>query len=192
MKAAYVENDADSLMIFAKKMRSDGIECDAFSSAEEAEKAVKPGSHDVLIIDIRLPGASGVELLEKLRGNGVYTPAVLITAFSSKQYAIQALNASANYLLEKPFAYQALKRVLEQVVERPTSIQYFIERGLEKLGLTDRENEVARLLLKGLSNAEIARVTELSEKTVKQYFTQIFQKAGVASRSEFFSHIFPT
>lgn len=192
MKAAFVENDADALLIFSKKMRLDGIECSAFPSAEDAEKAITPGSHDVLILDIRLPGASGVELLEKLRKKGVYTPAILMTAFSSKQYAIQALNANANYLLEKPFTYDALKRVMAQVVERPSSIQYLIDRGLEKLDLTERESETARLLLKGLSNAEIARIASLSEKTVKQYLTQIFQKAGVASRGEFFSHIFPT
>ena len=192
LKAVLVENDEDALMIFSKKMRLDGIDCAAFTSAEEAEKAITPGSHDVLIFDIRLPRASGVELLERLRQKGVYTPAVLITAFSSKQYAIQALNASANYLLEKPFSYEALKRVIGRVVEHPSSLQYLIDRGLEKLSLTEREREVAKLLLKGLSNAEIARVTALSEKTVKQYFTQVFQKAGVAGRGEFFSLIFPT
>ena len=191
LKAVLVENDKDALLVFSKKMRLDGIECDAFTSAEDAEKAVTPGSHDVLVLDIKLPGASGVELLERFRGKGVYTPAILITAFSSKQYAVQALNANANYLLEKPFTYEALKRVMRQVVERPSSIPYLMDRGLEKLGLTERETDVARFLLKGLSNAEIARVTSLSEKTVKQHLTQIFQKAGVASRGEFFSHIFP-
>jgi DNA-binding CsgD family transcriptional regulator len=57
--------------------------------------------------------------------------------------------------------------------------------------LTEREDAVARLLLKGLSNAEIARVAAISEKTVKQHIGQIFSKAGVASRSEFFASIFP-
>jgi DNA-binding NarL/FixJ family response regulator len=103
----------------------------------------------------------------------------------------QALNASANYLLEKPFTYAALRNIVNRILVSPGSLQYCADRGLEKLKLTDRENEIARLILKGLSNFEIAKTLSISEKTVKQYVTQIFEKSAVSSRAEFFSYIFP-
>jgi DNA-binding NarL/FixJ family response regulator len=62
---------------------------------------------------------------------------------------------------------------------------------LANLKLPKREEEIARFVLKGLSNKEIAQVAKISEQTVKQYVTQIFEKAQIKSRAEFFSYIFP-
>ncbi|OGW91308.1 MAG: hypothetical protein A3D28_02335 [Omnitrophica bacterium RIFCSPHIGHO2_02_FULL_63_14] len=192
MNVAYVEDDRDSRAIFSAKFRADGIRCDAFGDAESALEAIRPGAHDALVIDIRLPKMSGVELLSKLRQRGVFAPCVLITAFGSLGLMKQAVNSGASYLLEKPFSYAELRRVIDKAAEPPASLQHFVDRGLVRLGLTEREEDIARLILKGLSNGEIARVSGISDKTVKQYATQIFGKAGVESRAELFAHIFPT
>lgn len=191
MRLAYIEDDADSRSLLAGRFRSDGWICDEYSSGEEALDRIRPGSYDALILDIRLPGMNGVELLQDLRRRHVHTPCVLITAFGSLGLMKQAVNSAANYLLEKPFTYADLLCVISKTLEPPATLQYFVDRGLGRLQLTEREHDMARLLLKGLSNAEIARTAELSEKTVKQYVTQIFGKAGVQSRSEFFASIFP-
>lgn len=191
MKIAYIEDDRDARTIFARKLSTEGMACDVFDDAESALPQVRPGAYDLLVIDIRLPGLSGVQLLQRLRQQDVHTPAILITAFNSLEQTREALNASANYLLEKPFSYEVLHSIIRKVAGAPGSLQHCVDRGLAQLSLTAREEEVARYLLKGLSNAEIAQVTSLSEKTVKQYVTQVFQKAGVSSRSEFFSFIFP-
>ena len=132
-----------------------------------------------------------MELLTALRRQNVFTPAILITAFNNVGYARDALNASANYLLEKPFSFATLRRVIDKVIGSPRSLQDCVDRGLSTLHLSPREDEVARLLLKGLSNKEIADVATLSELTVKQYVSQIFEKAHVTSRGELFSYIFP-
>lgn len=192
MRIAFVDDDADSALVFSRKLRMDGHACDVFPDAESALEAVSPGSHDALVIDFRLPGMSGLRLLSSLRERGVHAPAVLITAFADMRLATEALNASANYLLEKPFDYAALRGALRRVEERPASLQHFVDRGLARLGLSAREEEAARLLLKGLGNADIARAMGLSEKTVKQYVTATFEKAGVSSRAELFSWVFPT
>ena len=190
MKLAYVEDDVGARTILVRKLAQEGQECEVFGSAEQLLETVGPGRYDVLIIDIRLPGMSGVKLLHELRQRGVFTPAILITAFNSLEYAREALNASANYLLEKPFSLAALKRVTEKVLASPRSLQECVDRGLSTLHLARRE-EVARLALKGLSNKEIAQIAQISEQTIKQYISQIFDKAPVTSRGEFFSYIFP-
>jgi DNA-binding NarL/FixJ family response regulator len=191
MNVAYVEDDADARTIFAKKLAARGIACDVFGDAESAMPRLTPGAYDVWVLDIRLPGRSGLELLKRLRARHVETPCILITAFNSLEFAREALNASASYLIEKPFSFKALIQVLERVAAEPKSLQHCVDRGLAQMKLTEREDSIARLMLKGLSNAEIAEVTSISEKTVKQHVGQIFEKADVQSRAEFFAAIFP-
>lgn len=191
MKIAYVEDDKDSGGIFTKKLKADGIGCDIFETAEEALSRIEAGSYDILVVDIRLPRMSGVELLHELRNRKIHTPCILITAFNSLDYAREAFKSSANYLLEKPFSYKTLRDIIYKVFETPGTLQHCVDRGLALLNLTVREEEIARYILKGLSNAETARILSISEKTVKQYITQIFEKAEVTSRSELFSYIFP-
>ncbi len=191
MKIAYVEDDQDARQIFGERLRAAGHACSFFDHAESLLETISPGAFDVLITDIRLPGISGIELLRKLRGRNIQTPCILITAFNSLEHARDALNASANFLIEKPFRFEALTNAIQKVTTENLSVQHCVDRGLAELDLTERENEVARLLLKGLSNSEIADILRISEKTVKQYLTQVFLKAGVNSRGEFFSSIFP-
>lgn len=191
MKLAYVEDSEDLRMLFTDRFTQAGDACDAFRSAEELLPVARPGAYDVLILDIKLPGMSGVQLLQELRRRGVFTPTILITAFNKLEYAREALNASANYLLEKPVSFGQLKRLAEEVAVAPKSLQDCVDRGLARLALAKREDDVARLVLKGLSNKEIADVAGITEWTVKQYIAQIFRKAHVNSRAEFFSYVFP-
>ncbi len=191
MRVAYVEDDVDARTIFSRKLQADQISCDTYSSSEEALKQIHPGSHDALVIDIRLPGKSGIQLLKELREQEIHIPCVLITAFNSLTYSREALNSNANYLLEKPFRYQSLRQIIEKIVTTPSSLQHCVDRGLAQLNLTARENEIAFYILKGLSSSEISRFLTISEKTVKHHITEIFEKARVSSRAEFFSYIFP-
>lgn len=191
MKIAYVEDDIDARTIFARRLQADNILCDTFSSSEEALQHIHPGSHDALVIDIRLPGKSGIQLLKELRQREIHTPCVLITSFNSLEYSREALNSNANYLLEKPFRYHALRQTIDKIVTTPSSLQHCVDRGLAQLNLTSRERELALYILKGLSSAEISRILAISEKTVKHHITEIFQKSAVSSRAEFFSYIFP-
>lgn len=191
MKLAYVEDDQDLRTLYADRFLQARYDCEVFGNAEDLLKAAVPGRYDLLLLDIKLPGMSGVQLLKTLRRRGIFTPAILMTAFNNVEYAREALNASANYLLEKPFSFTQLKRLAEKIVASPTSLQDCADRGLARLRLAKREEEVARLLLKGFSNKELADIAQLTEPTVKQYLVQIFQKAQVKSRAEFFSYIFP-
>ena len=191
MKLAYIEDDSDARTLFSQQLTEEGFVCEEFVSAEEFLKVAAPGTYDALIVDIRLPRLDGVKLLRRLREKGVFTPVILITAFNSLEYTREALNSNANYLLEKPFSLAALRRVIGKVLAAPRSLQDCVDRAIETVTLTKREVEIARLILKGLSNKEIADIAGLAEPTAKQYIAQIFEKAGVNSRSEFFSWVFP-
>ncbi len=192
MNIAYVEDDADTRTIFQRKLEAEHIHCDTFTTGEELlKKGIVPGQYDLLLVDIRLPGCNGVKLLEQLRQKGVFTPSILITGFNSLEYARDALNSGANYLLEKPFTFASLMKVIRKVTDSPQALHDRVDRGLTALALSEREAEIARLLLKGLGNKDIADIVRISEKTVKQHITRIFEKAGVSSRSELFSFIFP-
>ncbi len=191
MRLAYIEDDRDAREIFSRKLAGDGFHCETFDAAEEFLPVASPGRYDLLLIDIRLPKQDGVRLLKQLRQRGVYTPAVIMTAFNSVAYAREALNSGANYLLEKPFRYASLVKVIRRTVSAPRSLHDYVDRGLATLGLSAREAEIAQLVLKGLSNKEIAQVTRISEQTVKQHVGQIFEKARVTTRAEFFSFLFP-
>jgi DNA-binding NarL/FixJ family response regulator len=102
------------------------------------------------------------------------------------------LNHGAAFLLEKPFTTQELRKVLDRLWQEPKGLIGARERALSQAMLTNKECEVARLLLKGLSTQEMARLTGNSEKTLKQHISTIYEKCGVSSRTEFFHYIFPT
>jgi len=190
LKLAYVEDNEDLLTFCGECFAQVRYSCDTFGSAEALLEVIAAGRYDVLVLDIKLPGMSGIELLQELRRREVFTPAILVTGFNSLEHSCDALNAGANYLLEKPFSFDQLKRVVDRVAAPPGSLQDCVDRGLARLQFTKREEDMARLVLKGLSNAEIATVARVSEHTVKQHVAQILQKTQVQSRSEFCSYIF--
>jgi DNA-binding CsgD family transcriptional regulator len=70
-------------------------------------------------------------------------------------------------------------------------MSHVVDQALLAVGLTEKEQTIARLVLKGLTSAEIARLENNSDKTVRQHLTRIYQKCNVTSRAEFFNHVFP-
>jgi DNA-binding NarL/FixJ family response regulator len=135
---------------------------------------------------------TGIELITALRRDEVRAPVVLVTAFADQQRVKAALNAGASHLLEKPFTTEALRTVLEKVTSADVDLLRLVNRALSRARLTRKEEEVARLVLKGLSSSEIGQMIGNSEKTIKQHLTQVYAKLGVAGRAEFFHLVFPS
>jgi DNA-binding NarL/FixJ family response regulator len=134
----------------------------------------------------------GLRVLRDLRARNIGAPVILITAFAALDNVKQALNEGAAFLLEKPFRAAELLDVLARLLAEPGGhMGYAVDRALAELGLTEKEQAVARLLLKGLTSSEIARLELNTDKTVRQHITRIYAKCGVASRAEFFHHVFP-
>ena len=189
-----VEDEADARTILSRRLQNFGWACLPHSSAESALKEPELRYVEAVVADVVLGEGrlSGIDLIPELRRLEMRAPVVLVTAFADQQRVKSALNAGASYLLEKPFTTEALRGVLEKVVSVDVDLAKLVNRALSRARLTRKEEEVARLVLKGLSSAEIGTMMGNSEKTIKQHLTQVYAKLGVAGRAEFFHLVFPS
>jgi DNA-binding NarL/FixJ family response regulator len=181
-----VEDEPDARTILARRMQAFGWTCLAHPSAESALQDPELRYVEAVVADVVLGDGrmSGVDLIAALRKE--------VTAFADTQRLKAALNAGAAYLIEKPFTTEALRQVLEKVTTVDVDLGRLVNRALSKARLTRKEEEVARLVLKGLTSAEIGNMMGNSEKTIKQHLTQVYAKLGVAGRAEFFHLVFPS
>lgn len=189
-----VEDEADARTILGRRLQQFGWHCLAHPSAEAALADPELRFAEAVVADVVLGEGrlSGIDLIHELRKRDVRAPVVLVTAFADHQRLQAALNAGASYLLDKPFTTEALRTVLEKVTQIDVDLARLVNRALARARLTKKEEEVARLVLKGLTSAEIGAMMGNSEKTIKQHLTQVYSKLGVAGRAEFFHLVFPS
>jgi DNA-binding NarL/FixJ family response regulator len=189
-----VEDEPDARTILARRLQAFGWNCLAHPSVESALQDSDLRYVEAVVADVVLGEGklSGIELIAALRKQEVRAPVVLVTAFADTQRLKAALNAGASYLLEKPFTTEALRQVLDKVTTVDVDLARLVNRALSRARLTRKEEEVARLVLKGLTSAEIGAMMGNSEKTIKQHLTQVYAKLGVAGRAEFFHLVFPS
>jgi len=190
-----VEDEPESRLALGRVLEKHGYKCMTAGTVEEAKLALaNANTIDAVVTDLVLADEErgGLEVLRFAREQRLAGPVILITAFADIMLVKAALNGGANYLLEKPFRGSELVEVLERCLDTARSVDHLIERALTRAGLTDKESEVARLVLKGLTSPEIASVLQNSEKTIRQHIGQIYSKSGVQTRAEFFHHIFPS
>jgi DNA-binding NarL/FixJ family response regulator len=153
---------------------------------------------DLVLMDVRLPGLSGPEVIERLRAKNVEVPVILITTFDDDQALVQGLRAGARGYLRKDISLAELTRAIDSVLAGETVLRPAVTaRGLDRLRLLDpqfpssslpdpltpRETEVLRLMASGLSNREIADLLGNSEATVKAHVSTILSKLGVRDRT---------
>lgn len=194
MNVLLVEDEPDAREAMARALTRGGFTCTAVSSVDEALAAAREAAFlDVVVSDVRL-GADeqgGVRLIGELRALNVRAPVVIISAFADLELVKRALNEGASFLLEKPFRAPELVETLRRVMAEPRDIGFLVDRALAQAGLTDKENAVAKLILKGLTSVEIAQLEGNSDKTIRQHVTKIYAKCGVSSRAELFHFVFP-
>jgi DNA-binding NarL/FixJ family response regulator len=191
--ALLVEDDADARLSLARALRREGIECVEAADAAAALALLPTTNVDVAILDLVLGDdeRGGLSVLSALRAGGSSVPAVLITAFADVERLKRALNLGASFLLEKPFRGRELVDTVRKLLADQRNLGGLVSSAITRAGLTEREAEVARLVLKGLPSAEIATVLGSSDKTVRQHLSRIYEKCGVSSRPELFHFVFP-
>jgi DNA-binding NarL/FixJ family response regulator len=156
---------------------------------------VKP---DVVLLDMRMPGLSGLDVLRDLAGKGVLPPTIILTTFDDDELVLAGIQSGARGYLLKDVALADLVNAIKTVAEggsivKPAVTQRLL-KGLEKLQnqfssldqpdpLTERETEILRLMAGGYSNKEIANSLGVAEGTVKNHVSNILSKMGVRDRT---------
>jgi two-component system OmpR family response regulator len=122
MKILVVEDDRTVGPYVQRGLQEQGFHADLVADGAEALIAGSTGSYDLLILDIRLPGMTGLELLRTLRDRGVGTPVLMLTAQDSVEYKVEALRGGADDYVTKPFAFEELLARVEALGRRPKQI----------------------------------------------------------------------
>ena len=190
-----VEDERDSREVLTRALERAGYVCLAAEGPEQALALAKSGppiEGAVLDVKLGMDDLAGLKLIRPLRAISRAAAIVVVTAFADVDKVKLALNEGASYLLEKPFHAAALLDVLARLLAEMADTAPLVQRALARAKLTEKEAEVAALVLKGLPSGEIASVLEISDKTVRQHLSQVYVKCGVASRSEFFHYVFPS
>ena len=171
--------DALSLLLSLK-----GHATATFDSAERFLAALRPDWRGCLVIDIRMPGMSGLELQQRLASAGAALPAIVITAHGDVAAARQAFLARAVDFIEKPFDGEQILAAVDKALQRaaPAPSAGEAERG--RSPLTAREREVMQLLAQGLHNRGIAQALGISPRTVEVHKARVMGKLGVSTLVE--------
>jgi FixJ family two-component response regulator len=160
-----------------------------YASAEQnLDLAAAPTQPSCLLLDIRMPAMSGLELQQVLRERGVQLPILFMTGHADVSMAVQAMKSGASDFIEKPLKHQMLLHTVAEPIRRSAQALEEAQRRDAALAvlaaLSPREKEAARLIARGLPNKLIAASLGISEKTVHIHRQHIMEKAAISSAAE--------
>jgi FixJ family two-component response regulator len=183
-----VDDDQDVREGLSSLFRSVGLEPRLFGSTAEFLKHKLPEAPCCLVLDIRLPGVSGLEFQTQLAKANIHVPIIMMTGHGDIPMSVRAMKAGAVDFLTKPFRDQDMLDAVAQAIERDRkrrdSEKSLAEvRGLFE-SLTTREREIMALVTSGLMNKQVAGQLGLSEITVKIHRGHIMKKMGVRSLAD--------
>ena len=183
-----VDDDPSMRRSLEALLRSVGLDVRLFSSAQEFMQAQRPDAPGCLVLDVRLPGMSGLTFQQELAKAGVALPVIFITGYGDVPMTVRAMKAGAAEFLTKPFDDQALLDAIDAAIERDrarrrdaASLAVLNARYHE---LTERERQVMKLVVAGWVNKQIAAELGLSLVTVKVHRGQVMRKMLARSVAE--------
>jgi DNA-binding NarL/FixJ family response regulator len=160
------------------------------ASGDEALALVKANDYDVALLDMSMPGLSGIDLVKRLRIEKPKLKLLVLSMHGEHQYAARALRAGASGYLTKDSAAEQLVSAIRKIAAGGVHVSDAAAASLVSIGkepheaLSDREFEVLRLLVAGQGPTEIAERLHLSVKTVSTHKTRILQKLNLGSTAE--------
>jgi FixJ family two-component response regulator len=168
-------------------MRSVGFRTEVFGSAEDFLESYRDdgGPPRCLVLDVRMPGMSGLGLQEKLVAARIDIPIIMITGYGDVSMAVKAMGAGAVDFIEKPFSRQALLTRVQEAIDRDAGRRHRDTQqanvAQRLASLSHREREVMNLLIAGDHSKQIAAKLNIGEKTVAKHRARVFEKMRIDS-----------
>src|ERR1017187_2983376 len=175
-----VDDEAAARSAIESLLQSVGLQVETFGSAAEFLRRPAPEGPCCLVLDVRLPGMSGIELQRNLTLSNVSIPTIFITGHGDIPMSVEAMKAGAMEFLTKPFRGQVLLDAIHKAIERDRAARGEQSKTAElrqRLAtLTPREREVMQFVISGLLNKQVAAELGASERTVKIHRGQVMRK----------------
>ena len=169
-------------------LESVGLKVKTFASAQDFLDGADPEAPGCLLLDVRMPGMSGLDLQEQLGKAGIFLPIVFITGHGTVPMSVRAMKAGAVDFLQKPFEQQDLLNAVYQAIEqdRQARLKRDELREIHKRinFLTPREYEVFTLLVSGMLNKQVASRLGTTERTIKAHRSRIMEKMQAESLAD--------
>ena len=183
-----VDDDESMRTALLRLLDAAGYEARGYASTGAFLLAPQPKRPGCLLLDLQMPGPSGLELHEALQRDGIALPVVFLTGHGDVQSSVRAMKAGAVDFLTKPVGRQTLLEALRRALERG-ELQRAARDELDQLralfaGLTPREREVFDLVVAGRLNKQIADELGIAERTVKLQRAHLMAKLGAESAAE--------
>jgi FixJ family two-component response regulator len=169
-------------------LKSVGLATRALASAGEFLDTYMPSQPGCLVLDVRMPGMSGLELQQQLNLRGATIPVIFITGHGDVPMAVEAMQHGAFDFLQKPFRDQDLIDRIQRALERDTRSRAALAQHTkirERIeSLTPREREVLALMTRGKPNKTMAAELGVSQRTVEIHRARVMEKSGAASLAQ--------
>jgi FixJ family two-component response regulator len=183
-----VDDDPDMRDSLRWLMKTVGIRAQTFASAAEFLRDFTPNGPGCVILDVRMPGTSGLDLFEELVARGEGMPVIFITAHADVPMAVRAMKSGAVEFVEKPFNRQTLldkvQRAIKDDSERRSRMAARANLSRRFQQLTGKEREVLELIKEGRPNKEIASQLQITPRAVELRRSSLMRKLGVRSLIE--------
>lgn len=169
-----------------------GLRVETWADPEHFLAAFERQSIGAIVLDIRMPGLSGLSVLDQLQAAGVDQPVIMLTGHGTVELCRRAFKAGATEFLEKPVNDELLLDALQQAVRRhvKTRQRQVADQAARQryAALTEREREVLGLIIEGLTNKEIGRALTVSPRTVESHRAHLFDKLAAPSLALLIRH----
>jgi FixJ family two-component response regulator len=183
-----IDDDLSTRETLSSLIRSIGLQVELFGSVQEFLQRKRPDAPSCLVLDIRLPGISGLDFQRKLADSNISIPIIFITGHGDIQMSVRAMKAGAIEFLTKPFRDQdlldAIHAALEKDREKRQRDAEIAELRARFAALTPREREVLPLVVSGRLNKQIAADIGTSEAAAKVHRSQLMRKMHADSVAE--------
>jgi FixJ family two-component response regulator len=183
-----VDDDPDMCDSLCWLLGTVGLRTATFPSAAEFLHGYAGQRPACLVLDVRMPGTSGLDLFEEVTARGVQIPVLFITAHADVPMAVRAMKSGAAEFLEKPFNGQVLlekiQRAVKEDADRYTREAHLTEVRTRLASLTGKEREVLEMIRDGRLNKEIANRLEITPRAVELRRASLMRKLGAGSLPE--------